>query len=53
MFAFQIETIVNPFKSGMRTIKNMPDTLVGGTFVYHFKIYHREHQIIPLDDDSN
>lgn len=27
---FQIETIVNPFKSGMRTIKNMPDTLVGG-----------------------
>ncbi|XP_055308678.1 sorting nexin-13 isoform X2 [Sitodiplosis mosellana] len=25
-----IETIVNPFKSGMRTIKNMPDTLVGG-----------------------
>lgn len=29
-FEFQIETIVNPFKSGMRTIKNMPDTLVGG-----------------------
>lgn len=29
-FLFQIETIVNPFKSGMRTIKNMPDTLVGG-----------------------
>lgn len=29
-FPFQIETIVNPFKSGMRTIKNMPDTLVGG-----------------------
>lgn len=27
---FQIETIVNPFKSGMRTIKNMPDSLVGG-----------------------
>lgn len=26
----QIETIVNPIKSGMRTIKNMPDTLVGG-----------------------
>lgn len=25
-----IETIVNPFKSGMRTIKNMPDNLVGG-----------------------
>lgn len=23
-------TIVNPIKSGMRTIKNMPDTLVGG-----------------------
>lgn len=29
-FFIQIETIVNPFKSGMRTIKNMPDTLVGG-----------------------
>lgn len=27
---FQIETIVNPFKTGMRTIINMPDTLVGG-----------------------
>lgn len=27
---FQIETLVNPIKSGMRTIKNMPDTLVGG-----------------------
>ncbi|XP_037036659.1 sorting nexin-13-like isoform X1 [Bradysia coprophila] len=25
-----IETLVNPIKSGMRTIKNMPDTLVGG-----------------------
>lgn len=29
-FRFQIETIVNPFKTGMRTIINMPDTLVGG-----------------------
>jgi sorting nexin-13 len=25
-----IESLVHPFKSGMRTIKNMPDTLVGG-----------------------
>lgn len=25
-----IETIVNPLKTGMRTIKNMPDSLVGG-----------------------
>ncbi|KAJ6633282.1 Sorting nexin-13 [Pseudolycoriella hygida] len=25
-----IETLVNPIKSGMRSIKNMPDTLVGG-----------------------
>lgn len=29
-FHLQIETLVNPIKSGMRTIKNMPDTLVGG-----------------------
>ncbi|CAD7092282.1 unnamed protein product [Hermetia illucens] len=25
-----IETLVNPLKTGMRTIRNMPDTLVGG-----------------------
>lgn len=40
-FVFQIETIVNPFKSGMRTIKNMPDTLVGGKLdvIYRFDLF--------------
>lgn len=28
-----IETIVNPFKSGIRTIRNMPDNLVGGKII--------------------
>lgn len=29
-FSWQIESLVNPLKTGMRTIRNMPDNLVGG-----------------------
>lgn len=39
--SFQIETIVNPLRSGMRTIKNMPDTLVGGRFQSAIKLLRR------------
>lgn len=46
-FSFQIDTLVNPLKSGMKTIKNMPEQFIntvdevveGLTKVFHSKSY--------------